>query len=218
MDKIISLDKAVSLVKDGMTLMVGGFLCNGGPNRIMDTLSKSSVKELTLICNDAAFEDKGLGLLISQKKVKKIITSYIGSNPTAIDMMNSGELEVEFSPQGTLAERIRAYGAGLGGVLTPTGLGTVVEKREKGSGDNGNQKYILETPLKADIAFIGTSLSDKSGNLYYRGTTRNFNPLMAMSADVVVAETEELAETGSIKPEDVHTPAILIDFIYINQK
>ncbi len=217
MDKIISLDKAVSLVKDGMTLMVGGFLCNGGPNRIMDTLSKSSVKELTLICNDAAFEDKGLGLLISQKKVKKIITSYIGSNPTAIDMMNSGELEVEFSPQGTLAERIRAYGAGLGGVLTPTGLGTVVEKGKRVL-EIMESKYILETPLKADIAFIGTSLSDKSGNLYYRGTTRNFNPLMAMSADVVVAETEELAETGSIKPEDVHTPAILIDFIYINQK
>jgi len=217
MDKKISLDKAVSLVKDGMTLMVGGFLCNGGPNRIMDALSKSSVKELTLICNDAAFEDKGLGLLISQRKVKKIITSYIGSNPIAIDLMNAGELEVEFSPQGTLAERIRAYGAGLGGVLTPTGLGTVVEKGKKVL-EIMESKYILESPLKADIAFIGTSLSDMSGNLYFRGTTRNFNPLMAMSADVVVAETGELVETGSIKPEDVHTPAILVDYIYINQK
>ncbi|PKP43439.1 MAG: branched-chain amino acid dehydrogenase [Bacteroidetes bacterium HGW-Bacteroidetes-10] len=213
MDKLISLQDAVNKVKDGMTIMVGGFLTNGGPNILMDALAKSDVKDLTLICNDGAYPDKGLGQLIANRKVKKVITSYIGSNPIAIDQMNAGELVVEFSPQGTLAERIRAYGAGLGGVLTPTGLGTVVQEGKSVITSNGKD-YILETPLKADVAFVGASLSDKAGNLYYRGTTRNFNPLMAMSADVVIAETEEVVAAGSIDPENVHTPAILVDYIF----
>jgi acetate CoA/acetoacetate CoA-transferase alpha subunit len=213
MDKLISLQDAVNKVKDGMTIMVGGFLTNGGPNILMDALAKSGVKDLTLICNDGAYPDKGLGQLIANRKVKKVITSYIGSNPVAIDQMNAGELVVEFSPQGTLAERIRAYGAGLGGVLTPTGLGTVVQEGKSVITSNGKD-YILETPLKADVAFIGASLSDKAGNLYYRGTTRNFNPLMAMSADVVIAETDEVVVAGSIDPENVHTPAILVDYIF----
>lgn len=213
MDKIISLQDAVNKVKDGMTIMVGGFLTNGGPNAIMDALAVSGVKDLTLICNDAAYPDRGLGQLIANRKVKKVITSYIGSNPVAIDQMNAGELVVEFSPQGTLAERIRAYGAGLGGVLTPTGLGTVVQEGKTTITSEGKE-YILETPLKADVAFIGASLADKAGNLYYRGTTRNFNPLMAMSAEVVVAEAEEIVASGSIDPENVHTPAILVDYIF----
>lgn len=213
MDKLISLQDAVNKVKDGMTIMVGGFLTNGGPNAIMDALAVSGVKDLTLICNDAAYPDRGLGQLIANRKVKKVITSYIGSNPVAIDQMNAGELVVEFSPQGTLAERIRAYGAGLGGVLTPTGLGTVVQEGKTTITSEGKE-YILETPLKADVAFIGASLADKAGNLYYRGTTRNFNPLMAMSAEVVVAEAEEIVAAGSIDPENVHTPAILVDYIF----
>jgi len=213
MDKLISLQDAVNKVKDGMTIMVGGFLTNGGPNAIMDALAVSGVKDLTLICNDAAYPDRGLGQLIANRKVKKVITSYIGSNPVAIDKMNAGELVVEFSPQGTLAERIRAYGAGLGGVLTPTGLGTVVQEGKTTITSEGKE-YILETPLKADVAFIGASLADKAGNLYYRGTTRNFNPLMAMSAEVVVAEAEEIVAAGSIDPENVHTPAILVDYIF----
>jgi len=213
MDKLISLQDAVNKVKDGMTIMVGGFLTNGGPNAIMDALASSGVKDLTLICNDAAYPDRGLGQLIANRKVKKVITSYIGSNPVAIDQMNAGELVVEFSPQGTLAERIRAYGAGLGGVLTPTGLGTVVQEGKTTITSEGRE-YILETPLKADVAFIGASLADKAGNLYYRGTTRNFNPLMAMSAEIVVAEAEEIVAPGSIDPENVHTPAILVDYIF----
>ena len=213
MDKLISLQDAVNKVKDGMTIMVGGFLTNGGPNAIMDALAVSGVKDLTLICNDAAYPDRGLGQLIANRKVKNVITSYIGSNPVAIDQMNAGELVVEFSPQGTLAERIRAYGAGLGGVLTPTGLGTVVQEGKTTITSEGKE-YILETPLKADVAFIGASLADKAGNLYYRGTTRNFNPLMAMSAEVVVAEAEEIVAAGSIDPENVHTPAILVDYIF----
>jgi len=214
MDKFISLQDAVNKVKDGMTIMVGGFLTSGGPNNIMDALVKSGVKNLTIISNDGAYPEKGHGQLIANHQVKKIITSYIGSNPVAIDQMNAKELEIEFSPQGTLVERIRAYGAGLGGVLTPTGLGTVVELGKQVINVDG-KNYLLETPLKADIAFIGASVCDKSGNLYYKGTTKNFNPIMAMAAEVVIVEAEELVETGAIIPENVHTPAILIDHIYI---
>lgn len=213
MDKSINLSQVVEKVKDGMTIMVGGFLINGGPNTIMDAIASSGVGNLTLICNDAAFADKGLGKLISNGQVKKLITSYIGSNTSAVDFMNNSTLEVEFSPQGTLAERIRAAGAGLGGVLTPTGLGTVVEKGKKVINVDGTD-FLLEKPLKADIAFVGASISDKMGNLYYKGTTRNFNPLMAMAADLVIVEAQEVVETGSILPENVHTPAVLIDYIF----
>jgi acetate CoA/acetoacetate CoA-transferase alpha subunit len=179
----------------------------------MDAIADTDIKDLTLICNDAAFADKGLGKLITNCQIKKLITSYIGSNTSAVDNMNSGKLEVEFSPQGTLAERIRAAGAGLGGVLTPTGLGTVVQEGKQVVKVNGKD-FILETPLKADISFICSSIADKEGNLYYKGTTRNFNPLMAMSADLVIAETNEVVNVGSIEPENVHTPAILVDYIF----
>ena len=211
-DKIITVEEAVSKVKYGMTIMVGGFLTNGGPNKIMDMLASSGVKDLTIICNDSTYPDRGMGKLISNCQVKRLIVSYVGSHPVAIDQMNAGELEVEFSPQGTLVERIRAAGAGLGGVLTATGVGTMVEEGKKTITVDG-VKYLLEKPLSADIAIIGASVADRTGNLYYRGTTRNFNPLMAMAAKVVIAEVEELVEAGAIKPEDVHTPAILVDFM-----
>lgn len=214
MDKLITIKEAVDKLKDGMTIMVGGFLTTGGPNLIMDAIADSGINELTLICNDAAFADKGLGKLIANKQVKKLITSYIGSNPTAIELMNSSQMEIEFSPQGTLIERIRAAGAGLGGVLTPTGLGTTVENGKQVI-ELDDKKFILEKPIKADISFIGASISDKMGNLYYKGTTRNFNPLMAMAANVVIAEVEQIVEVGAIDPENIHTPAILVDFIIV---
>lgn len=214
MEKQITLNGAVEKLKDGMTIMVGGFLTNGGPNAIMDAIAESNAKELTLICNDAAFADQGLGKLITNGQIKTLITSYIGTNTSAVDMMNNSTLEVEFSPQGTLAERIRAGGAGLGGVLTPTGLGTVVEKGKEVLEIKG-KKYILEMPLRADISFVGASIADKMGNLYYKGTTRNFNPIMAMAADLVIAEVDEVVERGHFEPEDVHTPAILVDYIFI---
>lgn len=213
MDKLISINQALEKLKDGMTIMVGGFLTYGGPNSLMDAIAQSSVTSLTLICNDAAFADKGLGKLISNGQVKKLITSYIGTNVNAVDQMNDSVLEVEFSPQGTLVERIRAAGAGLGGVLTPTGLGTVVQDGKQIIEVDGRE-YLLEKPLKADIAFIGASIGDKSGNLFYKGTTRNFNPLMAMAADVVIAEVKELVEVGQIEPENIHTPAILVDYLF----
>ena len=210
--KIITIEDALKKVEDGMTIMVGGFLTNGGANKIMDALVLSGVKDLTIICNDSTYPDKGMGQLITNRQVKKLIASYVGSHPVAIDQMNAGELVIEFSPQGTLAERVRAAGAGLGGILTSTGVGTVVEEGKDIIVVDG-VKYLLEKPLKADVAIIGASLADKAGNLYYKGTTRNFNTMMAMAADTVIAEVEEMVEIGAIKPEEVHTPAILVDYV-----
>lgn len=212
MSKIISIAEAVSKVKDGMTIMIGGFLANGSPQTIIDALLKSNVKNLTLICNDTAFPDRGLGMLIANKQVKKVITSHIGTNPSTIDQFNAKEIEVEFNPQGTLAERVRSAGAGLGGFLTPTGLGTVVAEGKEVITVDGKE-FLLEKPLRADIALLGASIADQEGNLVYLGTTQNFNPLMAMAADIVIAEVAELKETGEIPMETVHTPGIFVDFM-----
>jgi 3-oxoacid CoA-transferase, A subunit len=212
MDKQISLQDAVSKIKDGMTIMVGGFLAAGSPIKILNELANSGVKNLTLICNDTAYADIAHGKLITNKQVKKLVVSHIGTNPNTSEQMNSGELEVEFSPQGTLAERIRAYGAGLGGVLTTTGMGTVIAEG-KTVVEIDNKKYLLEKPLKADVALIGATISDEDGNLVYVGTTKNFNPLMATAADTVIVEAEKIVKTGEILPENVHTPAIFVDYI-----
>lgn len=195
-----------------MTLMAGGFLANGSALKILDLLCQSEVKDLTLICNDSAFPDKAYGKLLANGHVRKLIASHIGTNPVAIDLMNAGTLEVEFVPQGTLAERIRAAGAGLGGVLTPTGLGTLVENGKQKLTIDGKE-FLLEKPLRADVALLGASVGDKSGNLIYKGTSQNMNPLMATAADIVIAEVGELVETGSFSPEQVHTPNIFVDFI-----
>jgi acetate CoA/acetoacetate CoA-transferase alpha subunit len=195
--------------------MVGGFLGNGSPHKIIDAIAKSDIKDLTVICNDSGFPDKGVGILIANKKVKKVITSHIGTNPITIDQMNAKETEVEFNPQGTLAERVRAAGAGLGGVLTQTGLGTVVAEGKQIINIDGKD-YILEKPLKADVAIIAASYSDEEGNLVYEGTTQNFNPIMATAADVVIAEVNEVKKTGEIPMELVHTPKVFVDFILKN--
>ena len=212
MSKFISIEEAVSKVKDGMTIMVGGFLANGTPNKIVDALAKSGVKNLTLICNDTAYPDKGVGQLIANKQVKKLFVSHIGTNPHTSEQMNSGELEIEFCPQGSLAERVRAGGCGLGGILTQTGMGTIVAEGKQIVNVDGKD-YLLEKPLKADIALVGASLGDKAGNLVYRGTSQNFNPLMASAADLVIAEINELVEVGEIGAENVKTPSIMVDFI-----
>lgn len=211
-NKFISVEQAAEMVKDGMTIMIGGFLSVGGPNSIVAKIAESGVKNLTLICNDTSFPDKGLGLLIANKQVKRIITSHIGTNPSTIEQLNNGEVVVEFNPQGTLAERIRAAGAGLGGVLTPTGIGTLVAEGKQIL-NIGGRDFILEKPLRADIALIGASISDKIGNLVYKGSTQNFNPLMATAADVVIAEAEEVVETGAISPESVKTQSIFVTYI-----
>jgi len=210
--EIISVQEAVSKIKDGMTLMIGGFMAAGTPRKIVEALSKSDVKDLTIVCNDTAFPDKGIGHLIAAKKVKTVIASHIGTNPMTIEQFNNKEVDVIFVPQGTLVEQVRAGGSGLGGVLTPTGLGTVVAEGKKIIEVDGKE-YLLEKALRGDVALIGANIGDKSGNLLFKGTTQNFNPLMAMACDLVIAEVEELVETGSIPMESIHTQNIFVDFI-----
>ena len=212
MNKLISPSDAASFIKDGMTLMIGGFLGHGTPERIIDEIVASGVKSLTLIVNDTAFPDKGCGKLVTNNQVKKLIVSHIGTNPNTGQKMNRGELEIEFSPQGTLAERIRSGGAGLGGILTPVGIGTIIEEGKQMIQVDGTD-FLLEKPLRADIALIYATTADDLGNLIYMGTMRNFNPLMAMAADTVIAEVEELKPAGELSPETIHTPHIFVDYI-----
>lgn len=216
MKKQITLEEVVAKIEDGMTLMVGGFLAVGAPTQIVDALVEKGVKDLTLICNDTAFPDKSIGKLIVNHQVKKLYVSHIGTNPETSNQMNAGELEVEFCPQGTLAERIRAKGAGLGGVLTATGLGTIIAEGKEIVTVDGKE-YLLEKPLGADVALIGASVADESGNLIYKGTTQNFNPIMATAATLVIAEAEEVVKTGELAPETIHTSGVYVDYIYKKQ-
>ncbi|WP_052222521.1 CoA transferase subunit A [Clostridium homopropionicum] len=195
-----------------MSIMIGGFLGVGTPETLINGLIKKGVKNLTIISNDTAFPNVGVGKLIENKIAKKLLVSHIGTNPETGRQMNSGEIEVELIPQGTLAERVRAAGAGLGGFLTPTGIGTMVQEgKEKIEIDT--KEYILELPIKADIALVYGSKIDKKGNIYYDKAARNFNPLMASAADMVIAEAEEIVEVGEINPNDVMTPGIFIDAV-----
>lgn len=212
MEKIRSIKDAVERIKDGMTVMVGGFLGVGTPEALVDALVAKGVKNLTVICNDSAFPDRGIGKLIVNKQIKKLITSHIGTNPETGRQMNEGETEVELVPQGTLAERIRAAGAGLGGILTPTGVGTIVEQDKKKLEIDGKE-YLLELPIKADIALLKAKKADKKGNLVYRKSARNFNPIMATAADFVIVQVDEIVDVGEIDPDDVMTPGIFVDMI-----
>lgn len=210
MSKTITCKQAVELIKDGMTIMVGGFMTCGTPMQLMDEIAASGVKNLTAICNDGGFPGKGLGALLTAGALKSLITSHVGLNPDVAAGMNDGSLEVTLVPQGTLAEQIRAAGAGLGGFLTPTGVGTVVEEGKQRMTVDGRE-YLLELPLKADVALLCGHKVDRAGNIYYRGSTRNFNPLMATAADVVIVLADELVE--EIQPEHVHTPGLFVDYI-----
>lgn len=212
MNKVISISEAVDKVKDGMTIMVGGFLANGTPERLVDALVKKGVKNLTLICNDTGFPDKGVGKMVVAKQFKRIIVSHIGTNPETANQMNSGETIVELVPQGTLAERVRCAGTGLGGVYTPTGIGTEVEIGKEKKVINGIE-YILELPLKADVALLFGSVVDKKGNIVYNKTMKNFNPIMAMAADTVIVDAVNVVEIGEIDPENVMTSGIFVDYV-----
>lgn len=211
-NKQISATEAAAMVKDGMTVMIGGFMAVGSPISIIDKMVESGVKNLTIICNDTAFPDKGIGKLVANKQVKKIITSHIGTNPSTIEQFNGKEIDIEFNPQGTLVERIRSAGAGLGGFLTPTGIGTVVQNGKQILNVDGRD-YLLEKPLKADVALLGASISDTYGNLFYKGSSQNFNTAMATAADLVIAEAEEIVDVGKIAPESVATQSIFVNFI-----
>jgi acetate CoA/acetoacetate CoA-transferase alpha subunit len=212
MKKIKSLDEVLDLIKDGQTIMVGGFLAVGTPEAIIDGIVKRGVKDLTIICNDTGFVDRGVGKLVVSRQVKKVIASHIGTNAETGRLMNTKEMEVELVPQGTLAERVRSGGAGLGGFLTPTGIGTVVADGKEIINVDGKD-YILEKPIRADIALVFGSKVDKKGNIWYNKSTRNFNPLIATAADLVIVQAEELVEVGEIEPENVMTPHIFVDYI-----
>ncbi|MFP5107018.1 acetate CoA-transferase subunit alpha [Neobacillus sp. C211] len=214
MNKIISIEEISSILTDGMTIMAGGFMGVGTPQELVTALLEADVKDLTLIANDTAFIKTGVGPLIVNKRVKKVIASHTGTNPETGKQMIAGELEVELVPQGTLAERVRAGGSGLGGVLTPTGVGTVVEEgKEKITVDG--REYLLEKPLRAEVAILKAFKADKAGNLIYHRSARNFNPLMALAADLVIVQVEQIVEVGEIDPDEVMTPGILVDKIFV---
>lgn len=212
MNKVITLNQAMDYIQDGMTVMIGGFMGVGTPEYIIDAMVEKGLKDLTIIANDTAFPDKGIGKLIVNKSVKKVIASHIGLNPETGKQMNNKEIEVSLVPQGTLAEQIRCGGAGIGGFLTETGIGTMVEEgKEKIK--VGDKTYLLELPLRADVAIIGGNIVDKKGNIYYCGSTRNFNPIIATAADIVIAGAEKIVEVGQIEPDHVMTPGIFVDYI-----
>jgi len=212
MDKIISIKDAVNKVEDGMTLMVGGFLANGTPEALIDALVEKGVKNLTLICNDTGYVDKGIGKMVVNHQFKKIIASHVGTNKETANQMNSGETIVDLVPQGTLAERVRCGGTGLGGVLTPTGIGTEIEEGKQKITVDG-QDYLLETPLHADVAILFASTVDKKGNMIFNKSMKNFNPMMAMAADTVIVQAGNIVEIGEINPDHVMTSGIFVDYI-----
>lgn len=216
MKKIISLKDAVALIKDGSTIMIGGFLGCGAPSQIIDALVESGVKDLTVICNDTVYDGIGWSKLIENNQVKEVYASYIGLSKASVQQMNEGKIKINLVPQGSLAEKIRAKGAGLGGVLTPTGIGTIVAEGKEIVTVDGKE-YLLEKPLSADFALIGGSIVDEDGNVFYRGTTKNFNPMMAQAADTVIVEAEKLVKVGEIAPEAVHTPSLFVDYIYVEE-
>lgn len=201
------------LISDGQTLMVGGFGLCGIPENSIAALRDSGVKDLTIISNNCGIDDFGLGLLLHTKQIKKMISSYVGENKTFASQVLSGELEVELIPQGTLAERIRAGGAGIPAFFTPTGVGTIVaEGKEERAFDD--KRYIMENWLKADIAIVKAWKADSEGNLIYRKTARNFNPMMATAATITIAEVEEIVEVGTLDKDAIHTPGIYVDRIF----
>lgn len=210
MSKTCTVSDAVDAIPEGATLMIGGFMGVGTPTRLIDALVRQCRSSLTVIANDSARPGVGVGKLISAGLVRRLVTSHIGTNPETQRLMLAGGLEVELVPQGTLAERIRAGGYGLGGVLTPTGVGTVVQEGKQALEIDG-RLFLLERPLRADVALVSARRADHLGNLTYALTARNFNPLMAMAADVVIAEPREIVPVGVIAPDDVMTPAVLVD-------
>ncbi len=211
-DKLLKRENFVDKIFDGAVLMIGGFLGDGTPESLIDEIVKAGKKDLTVIANDTAFPEKGIGKLISAGLVKKAIVSHIGTNPETQKQMIEGTMEVELIPQGTLAEKVRAGGFGLGGILTPTGLGTIVEDDKQRCEIEGKE-YLIEPAIKADIALLKAKKADVLGNLSYNLTAQNFNPLMAFAAELTIVEVEELVPKGGIEPNEVRTPHAVVDFL-----
>ncbi|MBQ3122822.1 MAG: CoA transferase subunit A [Firmicutes bacterium] len=217
MDKVTSLDKAMEVVKTGDTIMIGGFTLSGCPVGLLRKLSEMPVNNLTAISEDCGYirgdvKRKNAAALFENNQISEVKVSFLGPNPFVHKKINDGELKLELIPQGTLAERIRAGGSGLGGVLTPTGVGTVVEEGKQKIEIDGKE-YIVEKPLHADVALIKAYKADRMGNAIFKYAARNFNPLMAMAADKVVLEVEEIVEPGEINPEHVQLPGVFVDYV-----
>jgi 3-oxoacid CoA-transferase A subunit len=211
--KVATGEECVRSIPDGASIMMGGFGVCGIPENLIRLLVEHGAKDLTIISNNAGVADFGVGLLINNGQVKKMISTYVGENPNLEKAMLEGTIEVELIPQGTFAERIRAAGAGIAGFYTPTGVGTVVEEgKEKRV--FGGREYLLELPLRADFAFVKAWKGDEVGNLVYRKTARNFHPMMAAAADVTFAEVEELVKPGELDPDMIATPGIFVQKIF----
>jgi acetate CoA/acetoacetate CoA-transferase alpha subunit len=212
MKSVITLEAAVAMIPDGATLMIGGFFGVGSPDRLIEGLVAAGRKDLTLITNDTDYPGMGVGKLIAARAAKRLVASHIGVNPETQRQMIAGELEVELNPQGTLAERIRAGGYGLGGVLTRTGLGTSVAEGKPTIEIDG-ETWLLEKPLRAEFALIHAGRADYIGNLTYTLTAQNFNPVMSMAAGTVIAEPDEIVPVGAIPPDAVRTPGVLVHYL-----
>src|SRR3984893_14618464 len=202
-----SADAAIEKLTDGMTILMGGFGLCGIPENLIAAVRRKGTKNLTIVSNNAGIDDFGIGILLQNRQVKKMVSTYVGENKLFEQLVLSGELQVELNPQGTLAERLRAGGAGIPAFYTPTGVGTMVAESKETREFEGRQ-YVLERAIRGDFAFIKAWKGDRWGNLIYRKTSRNFNPMMATAADYVVAEVEELRELGELPPDQIHTPGI----------
>jgi acetate CoA/acetoacetate CoA-transferase alpha subunit len=220
-EKVMSADEAVARIGDGATVMIGGFMACGTPEILIDALVKKNARNLTIICNDAGVPGRGVGKLLSNGQIGTLVASHVGLNPEVAERMNTDDpaarLDCRLVPQGTLAERIRAGGSGLGGFLTPTGVGTMVAEGKEVI-RQGGRDYLLELPLRADFALIRGTRTDRFGNTVYKGTTRTFNPVMATAADHVIVGACEIVEIGEIDPNDVVTSGIFVDAIVGGEK
>jgi len=208
--------KADGVIRDGMTVMAGGFGLCGIPEQLIIALRDTGVKDLTVISNNAGVDDWGLGLLLQTRQIRKMVSSYVGENDEFARQFLENELEVEFNPQGTLAERIRAGGAGIPAFFTATGVGTMVAEGKETRQFDGRD-YVMETWLRADLSLVNADTADQAGNLLYRKTARNFNPMMAQAGRVCVAEVDRIVETGDIEPDSVHTPSVYVDMIVVTE-
>lgn len=220
--KVISAKEAGSLVKDGMTVMIGGFMCNGTAKSIVNEIT---AKDLTVVCNDAGFQNEGTGRLLANHQIKTLYASHVGLNKECGQQYSAGELDLKLQPQGTLAEQVRAGGAGLAGFLTPTGIGTIVADSTSPTTLEGKQvikldgkEYLLEKAIRGNVAIIQGYIADESGNIRYKGSTRNFNPMMASAADIVIAEVEKIVPAGEIGPNYVETPHIYVDYLVVKEE
>jgi acetate CoA/acetoacetate CoA-transferase alpha subunit len=214
--KIISIQDAVARIPEGSSLMIGGFMGVGTPERLIDELVRQAKRHLTVIANDTARPGRGIGKLVTAGLLDRVVASHIGLNPETQQNMIAGKIAVDLVPQGTLIERIRAGGFGLGGILTPTGVGTVVEEGKQKISVEGKD-YLVETALRADFALVQAFLADYTGNLTYALTARNFNPVIAMAADTVMVAAEHIVPVGVIAPDNVATPSPLVDYIVSNE-